>query len=79
MSTTQFDAGMAQPPVVQGDPVELADGIYVIPDRRVDLVPNTGIVAGSQAALVIDSGVGPRNGTYVLEQAKRLAGDRQPT
>jgi glyoxylase-like metal-dependent hydrolase (beta-lactamase superfamily II) len=43
----------------------------------VDLVPNVGIVVGGQAALVIDTGLGPRNGTYVLEQAKRLAGDRQ--
>ncbi len=80
MSTTQFDTGtpnLSPPPVVQGDPVQLADGIFVIPDRRVDLVPNIGIVVGSQAALVIDSGLGPRNGTYVMEQAKQLAGDRQ--
>ncbi len=62
MSTTQFDAGtpnLSPPPVVQGDPVQLSDGIFVIPDRRVDLVPNIGIVVGSQAALVIDSGLGP--------------------
>jgi glyoxylase-like metal-dependent hydrolase (beta-lactamase superfamily II) len=80
MSTTQFEArnaNLSPPPVVQGDPVQLADGIFVIPDRRVDLVPNIGIVVGTQAALVIDSGLGPRNGAYVLEQAKRLAGDRQ--
>jgi glyoxylase-like metal-dependent hydrolase (beta-lactamase superfamily II) len=80
MSTTQFEApnaNLSPPPVVQGDPVQLADGIFVIPDRRVDLVPNIGIVVGTQAALVIDSGLGPRNGAYVLEQAKRLARDRQ--
>src|SRR5438445_9823159 len=80
MSTTEFDAGtpnLSPPPVVQGDPVQLSDGIFVSPDRRVDLVPNIGIVVGAQAALVIDSGMGPRNGAYVLEQAKRLAGDRQ--
>jgi glyoxylase-like metal-dependent hydrolase (beta-lactamase superfamily II) len=80
MSTTEFEArtpNLSPPPVVQGDPVQLADGIFVIPDRRVDLVPNVGIVVGTRAALIIDSGLGPRNGTYVLEQAKRLAGDRQ--
>src|ERR1700674_3655866 len=89
MSSTQFDssrpnvspdspqAPAAPPPVVQGDPIELADGIFVIPDRRVDLVPNVGIIVGSQAALVVDSGLRPRNGAYVLEQARRLAGDRQ--
>ena len=78
MSNARFKAPLAAPPVVQGDPVELADGIYVIPDRRIDLVPNIGIVVGTESALVIDSGLGPRNGTYVLEQAKRLARNRQP-
>src|SRR5438445_2904939 len=80
MSTTEFDEGtpnLSPPPVVQGDPVELADGIFVSPDRRVDLVPNIGIIVGSQAALIVDSGLGPRNGANVLEQARRLAGDRQ--
>ena len=32
------------PPVVTADPVEIADGVYVIPDGRVPLVPNVGIV-----------------------------------
>jgi glyoxylase-like metal-dependent hydrolase (beta-lactamase superfamily II) len=61
---------------VRGEPVELSDGVYVIPDHRVELVPNVGIVVGEHAALVIDTGMGPRNGAYVLEQARRLAGDR---
>ena len=63
-------------PKVIGKPVEVSDGIFVIPDRRVPLVPNIGIVVGDDAALVIDTGVGPRNGRYVLDQAKRLAGNR---
>jgi glyoxylase-like metal-dependent hydrolase (beta-lactamase superfamily II) len=64
------------PPVVQGEPVEVSDGIFVIPDNRVSLVPNIGIVVGDQAALVIDTGLGRRSGVYVLEQAMRLAGGR---
>jgi glyoxylase-like metal-dependent hydrolase (beta-lactamase superfamily II) len=67
----------APPPVVAGEPVQVADGVFVIPDRRVELVPNVGIVVGDEAALVIDTGLGPRNGAYVLEQARRLAGDRR--
>ena len=63
-------------PRVTGEPVEVSDGVFVIPDRRVSLVPNVGIVVGGDAALVIDTGLGPRNGRYVLEQATRLAGKR---
>ncbi|MFI6486221.1 MBL fold metallo-hydrolase [Streptomyces sp. NPDC050564] len=62
-------------PVVKGEPVEISDGVFVIPDQRVELVPNVGIVLGEKAALVIDTGIGPRNGAYVLKQARRLAGD----
>ena len=53
------------PPVVEGDPVELADGVYVIPDRRVPLVPNVGFVVGSRAVLVVDTAMGPVNGARV--------------
>ena len=63
-------------PVVSADPVEIADGVYVIPDGRVPLVPNIGIVLGARAALVVDTGMGPANGERVLEHARALAGDR---
>ena len=66
----------APPPVVRGEPAEVADGVLVIPDGRVPLVPNVGFVVGDQAVLVIDTGVGRRNGAYVLEHARRLAGGR---
>jgi hypothetical protein len=33
----------------------------VIPDARVPQVPNGGIVVGDRAALVIDTGIGPRS------------------
>lgn len=69
-------AGGYAPPAVQGEPVEVDDRVFVIPDRRVPLVPNVGIVLGDRATLVVDTGVGPRNGAYVLERARRLAGGR---
>lgn len=56
---------------------EVAPGVHVIGDRRVPLVPNIGIVLGSDAALVIDTGMGPENGGKVLQAARRLAGDRK--
>ncbi|WP_431925964.1 MBL fold metallo-hydrolase [Nonomuraea jabiensis] len=71
------DVRQSPPPIVRGEPVEVADGVYVIPDGRVELVPNVGIVVGERAALVIDTGMGPRNGAHVLEQARLLAGDRR--
>ena len=63
-------------PVVSGDPVEIADGVYVIPDGRVPLVPNIGIILGARAALVVDTGMGAANGERVLEHARSIAGDR---
>jgi glyoxylase-like metal-dependent hydrolase (beta-lactamase superfamily II) len=56
---------------------EIAPGVHVIGDRRVPLVPNIGIVLGNDAALVVDTGMGPANGKAVLDLAKRLAGRRR--
>ncbi len=63
-------------PVVTNAPVEIAEGVHVIPDGRVPLVPNIGIVLGSRAALVVDSGMGPRNGAVVRRHADELAAGR---
>jgi glyoxylase-like metal-dependent hydrolase (beta-lactamase superfamily II) len=56
---------------------EIADGVWVIPDRRVPLVPNVGIVLGDDAALVVDTGMGPANGRRVLDAGRAKAGDRR--
>lgn len=63
-------------PVVTNAPTEIAEGVHVIPDGRVPLVPNIGIVLGSRAALVVDTGMGPVNGSVVRRHADELAGDR---
>ena len=60
-------------PVIENSPVEVSDGVFVIPDGRVPLVPNIGIVRGSRAVLVIDAGIGPRNGEIVRRHAEELA------
>ncbi|MFJ3804337.1 MBL fold metallo-hydrolase [Streptomyces sp. NPDC090088] len=73
---TTPDVTAVPAPLVQGEPRKVADGVFVIPDQRNPAVPNIGIVVGEHAALVIDTGMGPRNGAYVLDHAKRLAGDR---
>src|SRR5260370_30411773 len=73
-------ADAQSPPLPIVDPsalIEIADGIFVIGDRRVPLVPNIGIILGAEAALVVDAGMGPANGAKVLEVAQKLAGGRR--
>ncbi len=65
------------PDVDTTDPKEIADGIWVVRDHRIWLVPNIGIILGQDAALVIDTGLGPANGEKVLQLAHRLAGSRR--
>jgi len=66
------------PPDVEPDRIrEVADGVWVISDRRVPLVPNIGIVEGDDAVLVVDVGMGPRNGARVLEAALAKAAGRK--
>ena len=65
----------ARPPTVDTANVhEIADGVFVIGDHRVWLVPNIGIVLGTDAALVVDTGLGPANGEAILAAARRIAG-----
>src|SRR5215510_9958852 len=65
------------------DPIVRTEGlrqvsphVYIIPDNSVPRVPNVGFVIGERGILVIDTGLGPRNGPAVLEVAKKLGGSR---
>ena len=76
---TPATAMVSQPPLPVVDarfPCRIADGIWLIPDKRIFLVPNIGIVEGSRSVLVIDSGLTPDSGRGVLEAARALAGKR---
>jgi glyoxylase-like metal-dependent hydrolase (beta-lactamase superfamily II) len=53
--------------------LKLGPHTFVIPDGNVGLVPNVGIVVGSRATLVIDPGLGRRNGDTVLREVARLS------
>ncbi len=53
---------------------QISAHVWIIPDNRVPLVPNVGFVIGERAVLVIDTGLGPRNGAAVYEIAKKLGG-----
>ena len=64
--------GPPAPVIADVEPEEVRPGVYVIPDGRVPLVPNIGIVIGEREALVVDTGMGPRNGRRVLDKARAL-------
>jgi glyoxylase-like metal-dependent hydrolase (beta-lactamase superfamily II) len=66
-----------RPLVAEGATEQIHDRVYVIPDRRVEFVPNVGIVVGDDAVLVIDTAMGAENGARVLTEARRLGGERK--
>jgi glyoxylase-like metal-dependent hydrolase (beta-lactamase superfamily II) len=63
----------ADPLVKENATVKVAPHTYVIPDGNVGLVPNVGIVVGSRATLVIDPGLGRRNGETVLREVAKVS------
>ncbi|MEV4625343.1 MBL fold metallo-hydrolase [Micromonospora sp. NPDC049523] len=56
---------------------ELARDLVVIPNRRVQLVPNIGIVGGTHSVLVVETGMGPGNAEKVLKFAAEYANGRR--
>jgi glyoxylase-like metal-dependent hydrolase (beta-lactamase superfamily II) len=65
------------PTVVESGITEIARDVWVIPDRRVPLVPNIGVIGGEDAVLVVDTAMGPANGARVLAAAQQQAGGKR--
>lgn len=78
MSEHDTEAAPPPSPSVTGSPVEIAAGVYVVPDGRIPLVPNVGIVLGSAKVLVVDPAMGPGNAARIRAFSDALAGDREP-
>src|SRR5262245_9981104 len=73
-STAAAQRGPTPDPLVRENAtVKLAAHSYVIPDNNVGLVPNVGIIVGSRATLVIDPGLGRRNGDTVLREVAKVS------
>ena len=75
-------AGFAQdtdpaPLIEQDDALRISGHVYVILDDNRRFVPNVGIVIGNKATLVIDPGMGLKNGEIVLEEARKLSDNRK--
>ena len=66
-------AATPAPPLIrEGATVKLTEHVWAIPDFNVGLVPNVGLVVGSRAILVVDTGLGPRNGEAIVREVKKL-------
>ena len=69
---------MNAPVIATSGLTEITDRVWVIPDSdHTLLVPNIGIIVGSRATLVIDTGLGPANARAVMEEARRLGTGRR--
>ena len=65
------------PPTVKRPTVALSRHTFVIPDPEVVLIPSIGIVVGDRATLVVDTGIGPRNGRTVRREVARVSTNRR--
>jgi glyoxylase-like metal-dependent hydrolase (beta-lactamase superfamily II) len=63
----------APPLVKENATVKVAPHVWAIPDANVGLVPNVGIIVGSRATMVVDTGLGPRNGATVVRELSKIS------
>ena len=54
--------------ILAEDPIKVSDHVYYLKG-----FPNVGIVVGGRATLVVDTGLGPRNGEIATRAAKKLS------
>lgn len=67
-------AAQSRDPLVrEGATRKISPHVYIIPDDDVPLVPNVGMVVGTRATLVIDTGLGPRNGETVVREVAKVS------
>ena len=66
------------PPVVRIDEAfKLTNSITIIPDPRINYIPNIGIIEGKNAILVVDTGMGPKNAEAVYKKALEISKGRK--
>ncbi|WP_329240287.1 MBL fold metallo-hydrolase [Actinoallomurus sp. NBC_01490] len=74
---SMIDEPRIDPAVQVAGAEEIAPDLLVIPNHRVELVPNIGIIGGTRAVLVVDTGMGVANAEQVLAFASEVAKGRQ--
>jgi glyoxylase-like metal-dependent hydrolase (beta-lactamase superfamily II) len=74
IATADAQRGPATPPLIrEGVTEKVSDHVHVIPDASVQMVPNVGIIVGSRATLVIDTGLGARNGQAIMREVAKVS------
>lgn len=68
---------LPDPVVRENVTVKLGPHTYAIPDGNVSLVPNIGIVVGSRATLIIDTGLGRQNGEAVMREVAKVSKNKE--
>lgn len=65
------------PPIIKAENLrQVSPHVHVIADDGIPQVPNVGIIVGETAVLVVDTGLGVRNGATVATAAQKLAGSK---
>ncbi len=78
LSSVFVGGALAQPgagpaPIIKQDATrKIAEHTFVILDDNVGMVPNVGLVVGERATLIVDTGLGERNGAIVLGEARKV-------
>jgi glyoxylase-like metal-dependent hydrolase (beta-lactamase superfamily II) len=68
IATAQNPPAAPSPILPENSVTRVSEHVYVIIG-----FPNIGIIVGNRATLVVDTGMGPRNGATVLHEAEKLA------
>jgi glyoxylase-like metal-dependent hydrolase (beta-lactamase superfamily II) len=59
-----------------GSTMPISEHVYVIPSKGRDTIPNVGIIVGNDGTLVVDSGLGARNGAIVWDEVRKVQRDK---
>ena len=73
LSAISFQLFAQAPMINAGDTRQVTKNVYVIPDKRINLVPNIGIIIGENSIMVVDPGMGPKNAKLVLEEVRKIS------
>jgi glyoxylase-like metal-dependent hydrolase (beta-lactamase superfamily II) len=71
--TVHAQAPLPVPLLKENTTVKVSEHVWVIPDGGVPVVPNVGIIVGSRATLIVDTGLGIRNGETVMREVAKLS------
>jgi glyoxylase-like metal-dependent hydrolase (beta-lactamase superfamily II) len=73
MAPVSAQRGPLQPPMIkEGVTEKISEHVFVIPDGSVPLVPNVAIIVGSKGTLVVDTGLGARNGEAIVREVGKV-------